>query len=218
MDATEQVILVIKLLLYIGPPALYFVILGLVNSQGRAHVISGRSDWLSLMMVFFPVLLWPAAYLLDAGRWYLVAAVSVGCVLFLWLSTPNELSSLVGYNTTEGRCRRTLEAVLNSLSIPYRRDDDCLVLSRQDIRITFNSISVLRNVTIHFTGPLDEHRQLLVQIRRQVTARLWQMQSTPAVSAVCLLVAGTVMLMLPLFMMVRHIDALVKVVSDLLAV
>ena len=59
MDTNAQVILVLKLVLNIAPPALYFVILGLVNSQSRPHLISSRNDWLALMVVFFPVLLFP---------------------------------------------------------------------------------------------------------------------------------------------------------------
>jgi len=218
MDATEQVILIVKLALYIAPPALYFVILGLVNSQGRAHVVSGRRDWLSLMMVFFPILVWPTAYLVEAGRWNLFAMVTLGWVLFLWLSTPDELASLVGYNTTENRCRRALEAVLDSLGIPFRGQDRAILLPDHDIRITFNSMAVLRNVTVHFDGPLHRHEGLLRELRGRLAARLWQAQCTPALGAACLLIAGTVMLMLPLFMMIRHIDALVKVVGDLLPV
>lgn len=217
MDITQEAILVIKLAVYIAPPALYFVILGLVNSQGRAHVISGRSDWLCLMAVLFPILICPTVWLGQGGRWYLLAGLSVGWVVFLWLSTPGELSSLVVYNTTEARCRRTLQTVLKALGIPFYQQGKVVILPQHDVRITFNSVSVLRNVTIRFAGPLQQHRQMLCQLREQLAGRLWHMQTVPVLGAAGMLIAGTIMLILPLLMMVRHMDALVRLVSDLLS-
>jgi len=217
MNPTEQAIWVVKLALYIAPPALYFVMLGLVNSQGRCHVISGRSDWLALMLVFFPVLIWPTLWLMELGRWLLVLLLSAGWAVFLWLSTPDELASLVIYNTTRCRCRRAVQRTLAGLNVPFREDRGTLILPQQDVRIKFNSVTVLRNVTLHFEGPLYQHRVLLERIRGELAARLARIQTTPGLSAPCLLLAGTVMLLIPLSMMVQNIDVFVQLVTDLLA-
>ena len=48
MGDVQQVILLLKVVILVGPPAVYFVVLGLLNSQGVPRLVNARNDFLAL--------------------------------------------------------------------------------------------------------------------------------------------------------------------------
>jgi len=215
VESAGEVILVLKVAMNIAPVALYFIILGLVNSQSRVHVVSVRRDWLGLMLVFFPVLMWPVLWLSSAG-WVLWAALAlVFGVSVVFLAAPSKWSGWVVYNCDRERVRRELELALKGLGLGCQDGEDRLAVPDRGAELEISEFRLLRNVTVNVNGG---DREFSDQVGRALERRMTGLETEPGFSAVGMLVSGTVLLILPLSMMVDHIDAFVKVVSDLIPV
>jgi hypothetical protein len=215
MDTNAQVILILKLALNIAPPALYFVILGLVNSQSRPHLISSRNDWLALIVVFSPILLFPALWLASGG-YYPAALVAVAlAALGVYFSLPKPQSGWVIYNCSRLQVRKALLSALAEMRIEYEIMSPKLIhLPRYRMDLNFSSLSLLKNTTITVHS-YQLRKPLIDQIEHHFQEHLDRVENALNPSGPAMLIAGTSMLILPLLMMVRHIDAFVRVVCDL---
>jgi hypothetical protein len=219
MNANDQVILVMKFLLSIAPPALYFVILGLVNSQSRPHLISSRNDWISLMVVFFPVVMYPIIGLAIGGYVTSSLIVIILIVIFGLMTLPQKNSGWVIYNCSKQSAEKAILHSLEKSGIAYTVNNiqGDIHLSDYDVHIKFSSLPILKNMTITFQGKTLP-RPIVERLESCAADYLNQQYCGINFSGPAMLVAGTAMLILPLLMMVRHMDAFVRVVSDLLAV
>lgn len=215
MDTNAQVILVLKLALNIAPPALYFVILGLVNSQSRPHLISSRNDWLALIVVFCPVLLYPAVWLATGG-YYLSSLVAVALAgLGVCFSLPRPQSGWVVYNCSRASVRKALITALERAGVEYEAvNAELLYLPAYRLELRLSGLSVLKNTTISVVSSRPPEG-LIGRIERRLQMQLDATETLLNPSGPAMLIAGTSMLILPLLMMVRHMDAFVRVVCDL---
>jgi hypothetical protein len=216
MDTNAQVILVLKLALNIAPPALYFVILGLVNSQFRPSLITSRRDWLALMVVFFPVMLYPALWLATSGYVPAGAIVLLLGAAGVYLTLPKFDSGWVVYNCSRADVVRSLLAAMDDIGIDYDlRDDDRIYLPASDIELELSGLPILRNTTITILSK-GVTSEVVEQIEISLRQRLEGIECAMNPSGPAMLLGGTAMLVLPLLMMVHHMDAFVRVVSDFL--
>lgn len=93
-----------------------------------------------------------------------------------------------------------------------------MTVSSQHLRIDLASFGLLNNVTIYFKpthGDLDE--ALLTRLRREFDARLETMSLLPSPTGACLVMLGVSLLIVPLWMMSRHMNAIVEIFSRLLS-
>jgi hypothetical protein len=216
MDTNAKVILVLKLVLNIAPPALYFVILGLVNSQSRPHLISSRNDWLALMVVFFPVLLFPVLWLASCGYYVMAVLTILIATIILYASLPKSGSGWVIYNCSREHVCHALLAALDKINVEYEiSGEDAIRLVKENIELRISGLPLLRNTTISVYAE-NPGAELLRQIETVFDSKLGNIECAINPSGPAMLIAGTSMLILPLLMMVRHMDAFVRVVSDLL--
>ncbi len=218
METNAQVILVLKLALNIAPPALYFVILGLINSQSRPHLFSSRNDWLTLMIVFCPVLLYPAVWLATGGFYLagMIAVVLAGAAIYC--SLPKSYTGWVIYNCSRTFVRRSLLAALAESGVEFEEISyQSIFVPQYKIEFYLSGFSLLRNTTISISAP-ESKAGLIREIENKLYRYLDSVESAINPSGPAMLIAGTTMLILPLLMMVRHIDAFVRVVSDLLPI
>ena len=163
MGDVQQVALLMKALFLVAPPAAYFVVLGLLNSQSTPRLVNSRTDFLALTAVMGPVALASVPSLVQAGYgWLLVPAVVVAAV-------------------------------------------------------RLSALPVLRNVTCHleFASPLDR-ADTTTQLEQRFVAALSHQQQLPSLAGSCLLIAGVAMMILPLWMISHHSDAVAEVVSRFL--
>jgi len=215
MNPHSEVIWVLKLGMNIAPVALYFIVLGLVNSQSRVHVISSRRDWLGLMAVFFPVLLWPVMWLAGDGWVFTAVALLFFGVALLVISAPDKRSGWVIYNCNLWRVSAELLASLDHLGINYAVSSEVITVADQGVELELSEFRLLKNVTVKITGG---RKWFANALGRELAGRLGDVESEPSMSAAAMLVSGSAMLILPLAIMVRHIDAFVKVFSDFIPV
>ncbi len=220
MESTSQVILILKLALNIAPPALYFVVLGLVNSQSRPHLISSKNDWLALICVFFPVVIYPSIILASWGYYSLAVAIIIAIAAGLVLSLPKPSDGWVIYNASKSSVRNLIIKSLEKYNIEYQLKDNSrtIVLAEHDIIMKLSGFALLKNVTITISCQRKENHQLIESLEAELANQFESIKSGYNIIGPAMLVAGTSMLILPLMMMIRHIDAFVRVVSGLLPV
>jgi len=213
MDASDQVIVVLKVLLHVGPVAVYFVALGLVNSQATPTIVSARSDFLALTVVFCPLLLWPVPALVHAGMlWAVVAGIALIAPLFVaFLYGLN--GDWVVYNISDHRARRLLDRAVRELGWQGQWNGDEMRVDPSGLAVRLSTLPLLRNVTMHIAGGGAAHAGAIASLRERFSALLATQQLLPSPAGSCLLMLGIGLLMLPLWMMSRHSEAIAGVVT-----
>lgn len=218
MSSHEQAVFFLRVVINIAPVAVYFLILGLVNTQAKPRMISGRSDFVTLTLVFVPVLVWPVPVLVQRELWWVVAAGLCGGGAVFWSLLPERLSNWVIYNISEQRCRRMLRNALARMGLSPDEDELGLSVGPKNLRIDLSGFGMLNNVTVYFRpthGQLDQ--ALLIRLRKEFSDQLDTVSLLPSPTGACLVMLGVSLLIVPLWMMSRHMDAIVEVVSRLLS-
>ncbi len=148
-----QVVDVLMLVGNVAPIAVYFLLLGLVNSHFRPYLTTSRSDFMALTIALFPVLLWPLPAIVTSGlSWVLIIALIVAAGFFLWM-VPRRGAGFVVYNLDSALAGRLIEECVASLgwsgdwkNSTWRARDGSLVLH-------VRKFPLLRNLTLHVEGP-----------------------------------------------------------------
>jgi len=205
----------LQVLLTVVPVAMYFLMLGLVNSQRRPYFVSGRRDFLILALVFSPVLIRPLWWL-AAASWPIFAVVMMlGAALF-WLVLPKESTSWVIYNVSNHQFHRVLERALRGLGVQWRWRHDRIEFEDSSLEIAVSGFALLRNVTVYLKGePSDE--PLIHKISAALEGELGHVRSRPATTGVVFLIIGAGLLAWPAFMMGQHLDVLVDLFTKIWA-
>ena len=210
MPGGEQVNLTVLTTAAIAPAAVYFLLLGLLNSQPRPQLLSGRTDFVLLNAAFLPVFCVPLVQAFGAATWVLPAAIGALIVLAMLLAPPRGNWSV--YNISPGEALRAGERALREMGEPFRRRGRRLVLTRRDACIRLASMPLLRHVSIsiqradaEFVRRFEQH--LAEQLGRVATV------ASPVASA--LLVIATVMLVTPLGLLANRMPEMVRIITDL---
>jgi hypothetical protein len=225
MGATDQPVFLLQVLVNLVPPAAYFLILGLVNSSSHPILISGRRDFLALVIVFLPLIVWPLPALvglLSHLGWWSWLVLGGGVVLISLAFRrllPGRWQSWVIYNISEAQCRGLLRGVLREMHLDCEDDESNggLRVPAGDLRMSFGSFPLLRNVSLQvepIEGGLNE--PLLAEVIGRLRCRLGELALLPSTGGACLLLIGVVLLALPLCMMSRHVGVIVDMVTRLL--
>jgi len=197
----------------VAPIAIYFLLLGLVNSHARPCLVSSRSDFISLTIVMAPLLIAPMPALANRSLWWLLAleVLLAGWAFFAML--PGRWDGWVIYNISGRRCRAAVEAALRDLGWGGSWKGD---VWRGEIgELALSSIPLLRNVTLH-TGRLSRRSaERLAELDRALQHRLMRIEQLPSTAGACLLVLGVALLAMPIWMMGRHIQDVVEAVVHL---
>jgi len=147
----------------LGPLAVYFLVLGLLNLTPRPFVTTGARDWAALglavsglviagpMELFFPE---NAAATFGAFAWLLLLAL-YGLVVLLvcLLARPR----LVIYNITADDLRRVLQKSLPELDREAHLAADHLLLPNLGVQAHLEPFAALKNVQIVASGPRQNY-------------------------------------------------------------
>jgi hypothetical protein len=199
----------------IAPLALYFLILGLVNSHSSPCIVSSRADFVSLTTVLAPVLLWPLPALVGAGRWWLLA-LGLGCAVavFVWLLRRTG-EGFVIYNISEARCMSIVERGLARLGMAGTWDGPNWHGENGDVIIRVNKFALLRNVSLQIEAITGDSGRVTQDLCRTMEQDLAEVSQLPSTMGACLVVVGLGLFLLPMCMVGRHIHDIVEVVSSI---
>lgn len=210
----------------VAPIALYFLILGLVNSHARPYLISSRSDFIALTIALAPVLMWPVPSFVQAGMvWPLIVGLLLAAAAF-FLLLPRHDAGFVIYNISEARCMRIVGEAMRRLGLRGRWDGGTWRSEGDDFRVHLGKVAMLRNVTLHIDaeparttdGAADDPAKtstLVDQLGAELSLRLKSVSQLPSAMGTCLVMIGVAIMIVPMWMVSRHIDDLVDAMSHL---
>lgn len=210
-----QVVDVLLLVGSVAPIALYFLFLGLVNSHSRPYLTTSRSDFVALTVVLVPILMWPVPVFTQLEMWWLLAGsvFLVGLVFFWMLPSPRD--GFVMYNISEARCTRLLKDTIRHLGWVGRWNDQNWQAEKGHLTIVVRGFSLLRNVTIHIETNGQGDFKEIDALQAELDRRLQAVSQLPSTMGTCLVLLGVALMIIPIWMVNRHIDDLVDAMSHL---
>lgn len=231
MDPDSQVISILRVVLAIGPIALYFLGLGLINSQARPCLVSSRVDFTVLTTACVPVIVWPVVTLVEVGH-YGLAGATVGVLgLLFGLLLPRREAGWVIYNISDEQCQAVVRRMCRRQGWrlePAGVDGSVEAGSREvdgriepiGLSLSRHSLPWLRNVTLRVEPTRCPAEGEWPSIRRRfvdaLEAELGHESMLPSPAGASLVIAGTTLLGLPMWYLFRHMDAIVEVVRRIL--
>ena len=211
MMGLEHIGMDMRIISVVVPVAVYFLILGLLNTRSKPQILSGRTDFVLLMSALAPLVCMPVVHYASGSYIAIIvaAASTAGAMLLL---APRG-SSWVIYNIRPDQADDAISGALEDLGIDHRFEHDRFHVGRTDLSVQVSPFPMLRNVSIRLCGKWDAsvargfeqqlHRQL-----RHVGAHNSQM-------ATAMLLIATAMLAAPIAMMARQVPQIVRLLSDL---
>ncbi len=210
----SEVILAIHVIVLLAPAAIYFVVLGLLNSQMHPLMIEGRRDGLLLFLVAIPILATLGSALIAQGlRWPAVGVTLLITAGVAWL-LPRRGTSWVIYNISAGRCLRVLEKTARDVGGRLVSTSDGWRLEGPGILLRLDTLSWLRNATLTFmpgsSSAGAERERFLMHFRRRLEAEA----DLPSAAGAAMVMVGVALLGIPMWFAVHHAETLVEAVRD----
>jgi hypothetical protein len=210
-----QVVDVLMLVGNVAPIALYFLVLGLVNSHARPCLITSRADFVALTCALMPVLLWPVPTFVRSGMvWLLVLGLLVAAGLFTWLLITCGPGFVV-YNVSQARCTSLLEEALRRLGLSGGWSGDSWQANDGSLTIHVRRFALLRNVALHVEEHGGRRGGIVDELGAELNRRLRSVAQLPSSMGACLVLIGVCLMSLPMWMVGRHIHDLVDAMSRL---
>lgn len=193
----------------VAPVAIYFLVLGLLNSRPHPQLLSGRMDFAILTVALSPLLLLPLTGWLgvSAGALAAVACVLGGAALLL---APRGRNWVV-YNVHASEARSAVAGALRKLGLEFRDAEGGYAMDGASVKV--GAFAPLRNATIRLLGG---DRKLARRFEKALgeVLRSYEVQTSPM--AVSLLLVATAMLVAPLALMAHRVPDIVRLLTDLI--
>jgi hypothetical protein len=212
MLGSEQLATALRFGTVVVPLAMYFFVLGYLNTRSRPQCLTGRQDSALLVITLSPLALLPLVQFLGGGLLGLaVAAGLLGGAI--WLLAP-KTSSWVIYNLSPSQGRDLLLTICRQIDPAAElADHHTLRLPGRKATLDLSVFPVLRNLTVR----LDAGDQTIAaELDSRLAARLGTIQTEPVPMAVTLLLLATAMLVAPLAVIAPHSQEIVRILTDLL--
>jgi hypothetical protein len=217
-DSTHQVVFVLQLLLTLGPLAVYFLGLGLLNSQAHPSLVRAKQDFLLLSLAFLPVIVVPMVSGLSRG-WFIAPLTLLACIaiLFLFLLRSTHRAWVI-YNIDEVRVEVLLKRACRRLGWTLSPAETAgWHLSPADLVITKSSLPWLRNVTLRFAPRSgDESSRARLELFDALRTELSRESMLPSATGASLVLIGAGLIGLPMCYVCQHMEAIVDVVRSIL--
>jgi len=195
----------------VAPVALYFLILGLLNSRRHPQLLTGRRDAALLVAVLGPLFVLPVVNWAGAS-WLTLASVAaaLGAGAFL---LGGRRASWVIYNLTVDQACGAVGQALEAMGMEFRREAGMFHLAGGDAAVRIDSFPLLRNVSVHVRGCDDRFAR---RFERALLGRLTAIRAETTPMALALLLVATAMLVVPLALVARQAGQIVRTLTDLL--
>jgi hypothetical protein len=207
----EQTVVSLRIATIVVPVALYFLLLGLLNTRRCPQFLSGRQDFAMLMVALSPLALGPIMYYFDGGAVTLLigAIVLAGGIFYL---APRGRTWVIYNLTLDDGCRAILD-VLDDMGKTARQAGSRIEIGDSRAVIEISSFPVLRNISLKFIGGNEDFWR---DFEARLAGRLERLEVEPSPMAVTLLLVATAMIVAPTALMVHHAPEIVRILTDLL--
>jgi len=211
MLGLEQMTFQLRLAAMVLPVAVYFLLLGLLNSRRHPQMLTARQDFVLLMAAMSPVLLVPALGMLQ-GVLAAIVVAAVVVALGAMILTDRRRGEWVIYNLPQDQARRVIDRTLARLGIDSREIPTGLELTSEKASLEIRPFPLLRNVSIRVRGGNSD---LAARLGNEIGRSLCGVQSQTTPMAMGLLIVATGMMVAPLAMVVHRAPELVRLITDL---
>lgn len=208
MPAYENMMLQITLAAV--PVALYFLVLGLLNSRQHPQLLSGRMDFTLLIMALAPLVVFPLLSHFGAS---LPTSAGVMIVLSALVLALSPQRTWVIYNIPGRDSVGILSKALSLLNLEHEISGNCIDIPSRGVRLEVGSFAPLRNVTVRLKGG-DE--QIAQDIGLSIANVLSGIRVPTSNMAMSLLLVATAMMVAPLAMVAHRVPEIVRIIGDLL--
>lgn len=208
--SSEQLAWSMRVATVVVPVAVYFLILGLLNSRKTPQLLSGRRDFVLMIAALSPLFLLP---LMEALRPWpaAMAAALAAAIAAVALLAPRGRNWVI-YNIPADQARSVIARALAALGLDVQPRGAYFLLD-SSTRLRLSSFSLLRNVSLCLEGGSDDlARRLETQLARELA--LQQAETTPM--GISLLLVATAMLVAPLALIAHRVPEIVRILTDLL--
>ncbi|MFB3891490.1 MAG: hypothetical protein ACE15C_05645 [Phycisphaerae bacterium] len=207
--SSEYLGFALRLITVVVPVAVYFLILGLLNSRRHPQLLSGKQDFALLVVAISPLFILPAASL-GLSAWAVVGMVGLVAAGIMALAPRGRV--WVVYNIPRDQARDAIERCLGELGLGFTASRNDFELDRRAV-LSVSEFPLLRNVTIRLRGGDDD---LARRIERAMAAALSRTSAETSPTAVVLMLIATAMLIAPVTMFVQHVPQIVRLITDLM--
>lgn len=195
------------------PVAIYFLVLGLVNSQHKPQMLSGRLDFALLITALAPLVIVPMLAWLGLS-WSSVLGVLGGTIGLVLAAAPRPNCSWVIYNISQKNALRAIRRSLERTDIWFVQRGGVFEL-RGGCRLCVTSLPLLRNVTIKLVGPKADQGPALGDVARELNDRITRIEAVPSPLAVSFVLVSTTVIVAPLALMADRMPEMVRLVGEL---
>ena len=196
----------------LAPVAVYFFLLGLLNSQRCPQLLSARSDFFLLTAAMLPVFCLPVMLNVGASMWALLAALAAIAATAALLA-PARAGQWVVYNISADEARRVAEGALRTMGEPFRRDGRQLVCPAAGVSLRIRPLALLRNVTFSTSG--DGAAEFARRFEVVLSEELGRVETTASPMAATFLLLATAMMVAPLGLFADRMPEIVRIITDL---
>ena len=193
------------------PVALYFLVLGLLNTRRRPQLLRGRVDFILLLTALSPLVICPLAAWVGAST-PVLAAAGAAALAAIWLLSPSQASWVI-YNITAAEALDAVERTLDRTGMNFRHRPEERTFHLADGQIELSGFSLLRNVSLRMTG-CDARSAHLFERALAKQVRTLNAETTPM--AMAMLLVATAMLVAPLAIVAPKAVELVRILTGLL--
>jgi hypothetical protein len=211
MDGSEHFGIAIRTAGAIVPVALYFLVLGLLNSRRRPQVLSGRMDFALLVLALSPLFLVPI--LNCVGITPIAIALSAAALAAAIAILAPKGATWVIYNIPAQESAEIVARTLRRYGIESSPCPQGLALPDHQAIVYLSRFNFLRNVSVRLEGGTSEFAAQFAQALAGGMARV-SAQTSPM--AMGLLLVATGMLVAPLALVANHVPEVVRVLTDLI--
>ncbi len=194
------------------PVALYFFLIGLLNSRRNPQLLTARQDFSLLVVALCPLVVLPILQALQVSSLPAVAIVAGVVGLGVYLLGPRG-RSLVIYNVSLAEARKAVCQALERAGLSFEQIPDGFEIAPHRSRVELSAFPLLRNVTVSFSGDADDWSTL----ERCLHRGLSRVEVEPAPMAVAMLLVATAMIVTPLSLIARDRGPeIVRILTDLI--
>jgi len=211
MMGSEQIAAYLQIAMVVVPVAMYFLILGLLNSRRHPQLLTSRQDFALLMGAMgLMAVVGIVAYL--GASFPVTLAVVGGLVGLLVVMRPGRPGWVI-YNMPPGEAREVVRGVLEQMGHTLVDEQYGFRIRGATDKILINSFPLLRNVTIRLRDCRDGFAEGFVPAMGRALGRI-DTETSPMAASMLLVATG--MIVAPMALAMQKAPEIVRLLTDLL--
>ena len=207
----EQLSTTLRIATIVIPIALYFLLLGMLNTRRHPQMLSARQDFALLLLALCPLGFQPAMLYFGGGLLTMLCCTGVIGVV-IYLLAPRGKAWVV-YNIPFKKGRDTIASVLENMGHSPIRTRRGVDVDSGFAYVEIGSFPILRNISLRLMGGSEE---MWETFENNLSARVNKIEAQQSPMAVSLLVVATLVIITPMMLVAQHAPEIVRLLTSLL--